>query len=725
MIQKNERAQNQLTGSISGIFKKSSQHSLTRRSFKWSAPFVLLTALLVIAGRAPAQPIRLHPANPHYFQWRNQPTVLITSAEHYGAVINLDFNYIPYLNELQARGLNLTRIFTGTYIETPGSFGISGNTLAPAANRLLVPWARSNSGGYAAGGNKFDLSRWDSGYFNRLRDFCSQASQRGIVVEVVLFCGYYSDGLWNISPLKSSNNINGIGTVAASATHSMNNGNLLTAQELYVRKMAAELKDFDNIYFEICNEPYFNGVTTDWQNHMVNVLVEAESTFPNKHLIAMNIANGSGVIPNPHPKVSVFNFHYARPPDAVAQNYALNRVIGFDETGFDGSQDTTYRLQAWDFLVAGGAVFNNLDFSFTVGQPNGTASYSAPGGGGVTLRSQLKILRDFMNSFNFVNMTPDNGLVRGSHPVQARGCSQNRAWAMRFMRGGIQANVTLAITAGSYRAEWINTKTGNIDKSEEFTHAGGNRTIASPNYSDDMALRVKSTAPPKDPPAPDPNPTTGWTFYRGINLNGNPTEIDGKQWDGSTAPHYSFTGGSFANYNVALNPPTDANRARMIGSSIWNGSGANVSIQSVPQGTYNVYLYVWEDNNPVTYSIYLNGSLVKANHNSGSAGTWHKLGPWPVSVNNGSISISCSAGDANLSGVEIWRGGALPLNIRRIGNGQHQISFPSEVGRTYQVQCSTDLKAWSHVANVTANGGTTTYTDASGRTHCFFRVLLP
>jgi hypothetical protein len=44
-------------------------------------------------------PIRLHPDNPRYFLWRGKPTVLITSGEHYGAVMNLDFDYVRYLDE--------------------------------------------------------------------------------------------------------------------------------------------------------------------------------------------------------------------------------------------------------------------------------------------------------------------------------------------------------------------------------------------------------------------------------------------------------------------------------------------------------------------------------------------------------------------------------------------------------------------------------------------------
>ena len=55
--------------------------------FLWVS--VLSAGLVQGAG----QPIQLHPENPHYFLWRGQPTVLITSGEHYGAVLNADFDY--------------------------------------------------------------------------------------------------------------------------------------------------------------------------------------------------------------------------------------------------------------------------------------------------------------------------------------------------------------------------------------------------------------------------------------------------------------------------------------------------------------------------------------------------------------------------------------------------------------------------------------------------------
>ena len=47
--------------------------------------------------------IRLLPENPHSFRFRGQPTSLIGSSEHYGAVLKGAFDAIPDLDEPQRR----------------------------------------------------------------------------------------------------------------------------------------------------------------------------------------------------------------------------------------------------------------------------------------------------------------------------------------------------------------------------------------------------------------------------------------------------------------------------------------------------------------------------------------------------------------------------------------------------------------------------------------------
>jgi hypothetical protein len=188
-----------------------------------------------LAGQPAAAPIRLHPDNPHYFLWGGRPTILITSGEHYGAVLNLDFDYRRYLDELKAHRFNLTLTFSGTYREVPGSFTITGNTLAPAAGRFVCPWARSENPGGADGGNKFDLTRWDPAYFERLKDFLTQAGERGILVELVLFCTMYDETVWIASAMNARNNVNGVGEVGPYEVYSGKNEKLLAAQCAVVR----------------------------------------------------------------------------------------------------------------------------------------------------------------------------------------------------------------------------------------------------------------------------------------------------------------------------------------------------------------------------------------------------------------------------------------------------------------------------------------------------------
>ena len=475
-----------------------------------------LAALVASSPPAPgaqlvaARPIALHPDNPHYFLWRGRPTILITSAEHYGAVLNLDFDYRKYLDTLAADGMNYTRVFSGAYVEPQGAFKIERNTLAPAPGRFIAPWARSSQPGYPNGGNKFDLSRWDDGYFTRLKDFVASAASRNIVVELSLFCPMYEDVQWTLSPMNRANNVNGVGSVGRNEVYTLDKEPaLLAAQEVLTRKLVTELNAFDNLFFEIANEPYFGGVTMAWQHRIADVIVETEQKLPLKHLIAQNIANKSAKIAEPYPAVSIFNFHYATPPETVAMNYGLNKVIGDDETGFRGVGDDVYRMEGWDFIMAGGGLYNNLDYSFAPGDEDGTFEYPAsqPGGGSRALRRQLKILAGFIGGFDFLRMTPDNAVTDGVPPGgSARALvERGRAIAIYLRKKrpaasakeelppavpGTSGPLRVDLAEGQWRAEWVDPLTGAVVGAADIT-GGGVRALPPPDYALDIALRLR------------------------------------------------------------------------------------------------------------------------------------------------------------------------------------------------------------------------------------------
>lgn len=447
--------------------------------------------LLLLAGVAAAQPLQLSRSNPHYFEFRGKPTILITSGEHYGAVLNAGFDYVRYLDTLASQGLNMTRIFSGAYREVPGSFGIAENTLAPAEDRYLTPWRKIDG--------KYDLSQWNQAYFARLKDFIAQAGKRGIVVEFTLFTTYYSEVQWGLSPLNT-------GGLKSDEPLTMKDKRLVETESAMVRKIVTELKPFDNVFFEICNEPYFQGVTDEWQRHIAQVIHDADPS----RIIAQNIANNTQVVRDPNPLVSLFNFHYARPPVAVAENSSLRGVIGYDESGFDGTDDAVYRTQAWDFILAGGGHFNNLDYSFTAGHEDGSflVPGTQPGGGSKRLRDQLGGLQRFMSSFEFVRMRPAKDVIAAGVPDSGNArvlAEPGRQYAIYLHHAKLMPDyrpryavqtkaqriaLVLNLPKGAYVVRWFNPRAAKWEGEDQFTHEGGRKVLTSPDYAEDLALSI-------------------------------------------------------------------------------------------------------------------------------------------------------------------------------------------------------------------------------------------
>lgn len=465
------------------------------------------------------EPIRVDSRNSHYFVFRGTTAALITSGEHYGSVINPDFDYHKYLATLQSDGLNYTRLFPGSYVEVPGkSFGIRRNTLAPAEGRFLAPWARSNTPGYAGGGNKFDLEQWNPDYFARLHDFLAEASKRGIVVEISLFSSQYGEMQWALSPFNAANNVNHTDSIDWKKLNTLDNGNILGQQEQYVRKMVREVNAFGNVIFELQNEPFadrpaLEGVVNPylfpparnqfpntieaaddaslaWQTRVAQWIASEEESLPNKHLVAQNYCDFGLPVKALIPGVSIVNFHYAY-PEAASANYGLGKILAYDETGFLGRDDAAYRRQAWNFMLSGGGTFDGLDYSFSVGHEDGSDNEpNGPGGGSTAFRHQFGILSTFMRGLPLAELAPDTHTVKHAGGAYARVLSvPGKQYAM-YLDGNGPVDLALDLPAGAYSGEWVNTESGESTAVPRFEHTGGEKLLQSPAFRDGMALRL-------------------------------------------------------------------------------------------------------------------------------------------------------------------------------------------------------------------------------------------
>jgi hypothetical protein len=498
----------------------------TRFLAKW-----LAVTIACLPGLAPAQgqtPIRLHPDNPHYFVYQSKPAVLITSGEHYSAVLNLQFDYTAYLDELQRNSLNLTRTFSGVYREDGNNpHGISPLSPGRGRENYIAPWAWSEvEGGYD--GRKFDLDRWNPAYFERLRDFVVKAGERGVVVELVLFCLMYSDEHhWQVSPLHPDNNLQGEPWRGLQHRRflTLDNAALVERQKAVTRKIVTELRDLPNVYFEVANEPAPTPLDSDlardnlaWHEVIISEIVAAESSLPAgaRHLIAYNdhynAGQGIGATPKPE-AVSVLNVHYLPRLAEVLEEYGKGKALSLDETRWiahpkfpeygNTMKPVSGRAEAWEFLMGGGAVYDGLNYAFQVENPLGDSPESNE------FKGYLRALVDFMTGFEFVRMRPDRGVVAAGLPEGSfwRAISEaGKQYAVYIHHSGYAegrrryvvsdatrtVDLVLELPASGYRVEWVRPADLAVLKTQAIAaHAGGRVALeSSPEYRGDVALRI-------------------------------------------------------------------------------------------------------------------------------------------------------------------------------------------------------------------------------------------
>ncbi len=135
------------------------------------------------------------------------------------------------------------------------------------------PWMRTGPGVANDGKPKFDLTRMNSVYFDRLRERIVAAKARDMYVSVMLFEGWEVQFLdaWTYHPFNASNNVNqiegdanhdGRGIEYNTLVPSPMGERVLAAQESYVRKVVDTVNDLDSVLYEIRNEA--GGYSAAW-----------------------------------------------------------------------------------------------------------------------------------------------------------------------------------------------------------------------------------------------------------------------------------------------------------------------------------------------------------------------------------------------------------------------------------------------------------------------------
>jgi hypothetical protein len=259
---------------------------------------VLLMATIDVPQAAPATgPLRVSPDNPRHFCDPAGRVVYLTGSHTWSNLKDMGQTYPPpafdygrYLDLLQQYGHNFIRLWTWELTRYSYSQYDTKPTYAAP-----FPWPRMGWGLALDGRPKFDLSRFDEAYFQRLRERVRLAGERGLYVSIMLFEGHgihASDApwCWDGHPMHAKNNVNGIngdpnGDGRGIETQSLLIPEVTAIQEAYVRHVVDTVHDLDNVLYEIANES--GAYSTDWQYHLIRLIHDYEQTKPRQHPVGM------------------------------------------------------------------------------------------------------------------------------------------------------------------------------------------------------------------------------------------------------------------------------------------------------------------------------------------------------------------------------------------------------------------------------------------------------
>lgn len=289
---------------------------ITRRTFLGFTSSLVLSGgrtvqVVSAAERPPATsssspargPLRVHPTNPRYFADATGRLVYLTGAHTWPNLVDQglddpakEFDFDGYLEFLTRHGHNFIRLWT--WESTACDIDEGGRRMHYHATPQ--PWVRSGPDKALDGKPRFDLTRFNPDYFDRLRSRVQSAGERGIYVSVMLFEGWamqHAHGAYEGHPFHPANNIQEVkgdadGDGKGLEIHTLTNPSTLKFQEAYVRHVLDTVNDLDNVLYEISNENH--PPSTDWQYHFIRFIRAEEARRGHVHPIGMTFQYKGG-----------------------------------------------------------------------------------------------------------------------------------------------------------------------------------------------------------------------------------------------------------------------------------------------------------------------------------------------------------------------------------------------------------------------------------------------
>jgi hypothetical protein len=301
----------------------------------------------------------------------------------------------------------------------------------------------------------------------------------------------------------------------------LDNKALAGEQLRYVEKIVLETNEFDNVIYEIIDEPSLGKTQpppnkiNPWISEHFNLIINTESKLPKKHIIAQQLEVGVDFCGDDRlalivtQYIGVSSFQIGGPP-ALNNCYVFNKPIELNETAYvpswyDRDHEAISRLESWEFMIGGGAGFNQLNGYFVPSNPSGENENN------LKILTGFRHLRTFLESFDFVKMTRDMNTVRklsigaSINMISEKG----RQYAMYIHHsfpilnwgtyyepnyGVYEPVLTLRLEKGDYAVTFVEPATLKTLKEITLTSEGKEITVSCPRYTLDLAVKIIAKA---------------------------------------------------------------------------------------------------------------------------------------------------------------------------------------------------------------------------------------
>ena len=462
-------------------------------------------------------------ANPNYFKDASGTPIILNGSHSWntlqdwgtnGVLQPLDFT--AFVNFLVAHGHNFTYLWR---TELPKFCNLPTTASAPPSFTVGPhPWQRTGPGNASDGGLKFDLTKFNQAYFDRLRARVQALNAAGIYAGVYLFTGEWlaifrcaSDGY----PFTGSNNINGIDDGGGTGSMTMTSPNAITAfQDAFVEKTIDTLNDIPNVLWLVSEEGPVS--TTWWNDHQISHLRSYQSTKPYRHPIGYGVplvTGGDSIIVNsdadwinPQSRISpVSTCGGGTPACKVNVNDSDH---SYWEMWHDSAQAN--RLYAWENFTNGNQVvfmdpylvhYPRETRNLCISQVNGVCA--SPDTRWDNFRDNLGYILRYSRKLNLANVRPRESLSSTSSCL-AQTPTVGAEYLIYAPNGGtFTVDLSAMSSSRTLTVEWFNPATGATIAAGLVPAGSSSRSFTTP-FSGDAVLYLVDAAGHAGVPAAPP-----------------------------------------------------------------------------------------------------------------------------------------------------------------------------------------------------------------------------